>query len=43
MFRIVKLHLYKDMKLVNAFKVWYICTLVCNDAKENGVPFECKI
>lgn len=31
------------MKLANAFKVWYMCTLVCNDTKENGVPFECKV
>jgi hypothetical protein len=37
MFRIVKLHTYKDVHLIDAFKVWYMCALTCNDGKEDGV------
>ncbi|CAD8198085.1 unnamed protein product [Paramecium pentaurelia] len=43
MLRIVKLQSYKEVALVDAFKIWYLCTLVCNDTKEDSVQFECKI
>ncbi|CAD8155388.1 unnamed protein product [Paramecium pentaurelia] len=43
MMRIVKLQHYKDVTLIDAFKIWYLCTLVCNDSKGDSVQFECKI
>ncbi|CAD8207861.1 unnamed protein product [Paramecium octaurelia] len=43
MMRAVKLQSYKNVTLIDAFKVWYLCTLVCNDTKEDSVQFQCKI
>ncbi|CAD8122248.1 unnamed protein product [Paramecium sonneborni] len=43
MFRIVKLQSYKDVTLIDAFQIWFLCTLVCNDTKQDSVKFECKI
>ncbi|CAD8170605.1 unnamed protein product [Paramecium octaurelia] len=43
MMRIVKLQSYKNVTLVDAFKIWYLCSLVCNDSKGDSVKFECKI
>ncbi|CAD8114501.1 unnamed protein product [Paramecium primaurelia] len=43
MMRIVKLQHFKDVTLIDAFKIWYLCTLVCNDSKGDSVQFECKI
>ncbi|CAK68348.1 unnamed protein product (macronuclear) [Paramecium tetraurelia] len=41
--RAMKLQSYKDVTLIDAFKIWYLCTLVCNDTKGDNVQFECKI
>ncbi|CAD8124968.1 unnamed protein product [Paramecium sonneborni] len=43
MLRIVKLQSYKDVTLIDSFRIWFLCTLVCNDSKKDSVKFQCKI
>jgi hypothetical protein len=38
--RISKVHLYKDAKLLDAFKVWLWATAACNDGDVSRVQFK---